>query len=158
MTLQKIEFMYDIPEGYRFVKYDVPKKNEYYLINGNPIKSGGSNTVDYPIVEKIPEQERPSHNTKRRKHADLIHAWADGAEIEYYSIDDRCWYPTPTSGPLWQDGTKYRIKPKTKTVRVRNYLDKNGTVQVSLRDRFVQDDNMEKWLGDWQEVEIEEND
>ena len=88
---------------------------------------------------------------KRHKHADLIHAWAEGAEIQWKFNNE--WIDCD---PEWDDCEEYRIKPKTKTVRFRNYLDKNGTVQVLLRDRFVQDDNMKKWAGDWQEAEIEE--
>ena len=42
------------------------------------------------------------------KHAALIKAWADGAEIEY-SVDSRYW--EPASGPLWDRNTQYRIKP-----------------------------------------------
>ena len=155
MTLQKIEFMYEIPEGCRFVKYDVPKKNEYYLINGNPIKSVGCNTVDYPIVEKIPEQERPSHNTKRRKHADLIHAWAEGAEIQYQKANGS-WDCVFENYPTWSDCEIYRIKPKTKTVRFRSYLDRYFGIVKVVRSGVPSD--LGTWLGDWQEVEIEEND
>lgn len=155
MTLQKIEFMYDIPDGYRFVKYDVPKKNEYYLINGNPIKSGGCNTVDYPIVEKIPEQEQSTHNTKRRKHADLINAWADGAEIQYQKANG-LWDCVFENRPTWSDCEIYRIKPKTKTIRFRNWISCNGNVYVA--SDIEQIGQNYKWLGDWQSVEIEEND
>jgi len=93
---------------------------------------------------------------KRHKHADLIHAWAEGAEIEYYSLDDGCWRPTPTSGPLWQDGTKYRIKPKTKIIRFRNYISCSGNIYVASDSEQIGQDH--KWLGDWQELEIEDND
>ena len=154
MTLQKIEFMYDMPEGYRFVKYDVPKKNEYYLINGNPIKSVGCNTVDYPIVEKIPKQERPSHNTKRRKHADLIHAWAEGAEIQHQKANGS-WDCVFENYPTWSDCEIYRIKPKTKIVRFRNWISCSGNIYVASESEQIGQDH--KWLGDWQEVEIEEN-
>lgn len=125
--------MYEIPEGYRFVKYDVPKKNEYYLINGNPIKSVGCNTVDYPIVEKIPEQEQQTQ---------------EGLKLQY-----------KTQQGDWRDvndGYEYRIKPKTKIVRFRNYLNKAGIVKTW--DKNHTPDLFVKWLGDWQEVEIEEND
>lgn len=155
MTLQKIEFEYDIPDGYRFVKYDVPKKNEYYLINGNPIKSGGYNTCDYPIVEKIPEQERPSHNTKRRKHADLIHAWAEGAEIQYQKANGS-WDCVLGNRPAWSDCEIYRVKPKTRIVRFRNYISCSGNIYVASDSEQIGQDH--KWLGDWQNVEIEEND
>lgn len=45
----------------------------------------------------------------KHKHADLIHAWADGAEIQYNQ--NGIWFDCPN--PNW-DGTgswEYRIKP-----------------------------------------------
>ena len=52
----------------------------------------------------------------RHKHADLIHAWADGAKIQWEShygdwIDE--------NHPNWSEHNKYRIKPKPKTDFVR---------------------------------------
>ena len=48
---------------------------------------------------------------KKHKHAELIKAWADGAEIEYkvgttwHSID---------GFPAWYEHSEYRIKPEPK--------------------------------------------
>ena len=42
------------------------------------------------------------------KHAELIKAWADGAEIECKGSNG--WYPT--SSPLWDPTITYRIKPE----------------------------------------------
>jgi hypothetical protein len=45
----------------------------------------------------------------KQKHADLIHAWADGAEIQVLSgkwLDIYC--------PTWEADAKYRIKPQPK--------------------------------------------
>ena len=47
---------------------------------------------------------------KPHKHAELIKAWADGAEIE--CRDCRVWYHA--KDPKWQEDMEYRIKPKTK--------------------------------------------
>lgn len=44
----------------------------------------------------------------RHKHADLIHAWADGVEIQVLTGDE--WIDTPN--PLWIDKNKYRVSPK----------------------------------------------
>lgn len=146
MTLQKIEFEYDIPDGYRFVRYDFAQKNELVICDdGSIIAMDCKSVIRFIIVEKILQQ------TKRHKHADLIHAWADGAEIQYYNRHDK-WDNIDT--PSWDKENKYRIKPKTKTVRFRNYLNENGGVRAwssyGIPDMFV------KWLGDWQEVEVEE--
>ena len=48
---------------------------------------------------------------ERHKHADLIHAWCEGAEIECQtSFKD--W--VGTNIPTWSDATEYRIKPEPK--------------------------------------------
>jgi hypothetical protein len=43
-------------------------------------------------------------------HADIIKAWADGAEIEFQEF--LAWRPTKT--PQWHEGVGYRIKPESK--------------------------------------------
>ena len=48
--------------------------------------------------------------SKLQKHAALIHAWADGAEIEVLSTTGN-WRNVPY--PNWDNST-YRIKPQTK--------------------------------------------
>ena len=44
---------------------------------------------------------------KPHKHAEVIKAWADGAEIEY---EDCGWHDCTTS-VIWDEETKYRVKP-----------------------------------------------
>ncbi len=44
----------------------------------------------------------------KHKHADLIHAWADGAEIEWLSGTDG-WMTAPT--PHFKEEIQYRLKP-----------------------------------------------
>ena len=44
---------------------------------------------------------------KPHVHTDLIHAWADGAEIEEFSVI-LDWFPQPN--PRWDVSTEYRIK------------------------------------------------
>ena len=46
----------------------------------------------------------------RHKHADLIHAWAEGAEIECFDRNTDEWFSTKE--PSWWSDTDYRIKPK----------------------------------------------
>jgi len=45
----------------------------------------------------------------RHKHADVIHAWADGADIQYLRIDG-VW--EDISFPPFSESNEYRIKPK----------------------------------------------
>lgn len=47
---------------------------------------------------------------QRHKHADLIIAWANGAEIEYFSKIFNEW--GSCANPLWFNEDAYRIKPK----------------------------------------------
>ena len=128
MTLQKIEFECDIPDGYRFVRYGNPKKGDKCLVNNEQIIIAEYNyDCGWIIVEKIPEQEQPK------------------LKLQY-----------KTQQGYWRDvidGYEYRIKPKTKIVRFRNWLSKDGNVYAATED-IAKD---LKWLGDWQEVEIEEN-
>ena len=128
MTLQKIEFEYDIPDGYRFVRYGNPKKGDKCLVNNEQIIIAEYNyDCGWIIVEKIPEQEQQK------------------LKLQY-----------KTQQGYWRDvidGYEYRIKPKTKIVRFRNWLSKDGNVYAATED-IAKD---LKWLGDWQEVEIEEN-
>jgi hypothetical protein len=52
----------------------------------------------------------------KRKHAELIKAWADGAEIEV--LDNDSW--RESKFPSWNDDLSYRIKPEP--VKVFRYL------------------------------------
>ena len=45
-------------------------------------------------------------------HAEVIKAWADGAEIEFYNVLDASWDKTPS--PCWNASMQYRIKPVPK--------------------------------------------
>jgi len=54
---------------------------------------------------------------KPHKHAELIKAWADGAEIEYKWDTDEFW--TKSIAPTWVGDCLYRIKPEPKPDVVR---------------------------------------
>lgn len=49
---------------------------------------------------------------KRHKHADVIIAWANGAEIEIKNADGE-WEPMVYT-PTWENWREYRIKPEPK--------------------------------------------
>lgn len=51
-----------------------------------------------------------------RKHAELIKAWADGAEIQVYDNHHEVWRNSPT--PIWDSGLKYRVFVEPKPDRV----------------------------------------
>ena len=48
----------------------------------------------------------------KRKHADLIHAWADGAQIQHHHQFEDRW--DDVDNPRWLDDHNYRIKPTPK--------------------------------------------
>ena len=88
-----------------------------------------------------------------RKHAALIHAWADGAIIQYQNADGK-WSDVVGNDPSWRDDETYRIKPATRTVKFRNYISRSDrTIKVAC-DGVPSD--LYEWIDkDWQEVEIE---
>jgi len=53
------------------------------------------------------------------KHAELIKAWADGAEIQTYSVNYDEWFDMDNSTPVWAEDRAYRIKPEPKPDIVR---------------------------------------
>ena len=48
----------------------------------------------------------------RHKHADLICAWANGAQIQYYDAIMCRW--SDNENPKWYEEMKFRIKPEPK--------------------------------------------
>jgi len=53
----------------------------------------------------------------KHKHADLIHAWADGDQIQFFYNNQ--WLDSVN--PSWHKDHKYRIKPEPKPDIVRYY-------------------------------------
>lgn len=51
----------------------------------------------------------------KQKHAEVIKAWADGAEIEYYCHTALDW--RAKEHKAWVDNYEYRVRPKAKVVR-----------------------------------------
>ena len=71
---------------------------------------------------------------KPHKHADLIKAWADGAEIEFFSEYRQYWIATDR--PRWAENTKYRTKPEPRELHYRVALCKTTSADGSLMLRF----------------------
>lgn len=49
---------------------------------------------------------------KPHVHAEVIKAWADGAEIEYYSEEFGCWQDISDRFTIWHKHVQYRVKPE----------------------------------------------
>jgi hypothetical protein len=59
----------------------------------------------------------------KHKHSDLIHAWADGAQIQYKNIVGE-WKDAPRQHMAWKFDEEYRIKPKEEFLKYRVALHK----------------------------------
>ena len=59
----------------------------------------------------IPVEDTPQHTNPPHVHADMIKAWADGAEIECKYEFDKHWHTTENP-PMWDADCSYRIKPE----------------------------------------------
>ena len=97
---------------------------------------------------------------QRHKHADVIIAWAEGAEIECRARPDRPWMPmTNTSSWCGYDDVEYRIKPTAKKYRVALLLNGNNepyTVSINSQDyaNIIEPrKDFVRWLTDWVEYE-----
>ena len=93
---------------------------------------------------------------QRHKHADVIIAWAEGAEVECRARPDRPWTPM-TNRSSWYDyeGVEYRIKPITEKYRVALLLnDDSEPYTISVNSQYYansieQQKDFIRWLTDW---------
>lgn len=70
----------------------------------------------------------------KHKHADLIHAWADGAIIQIMNADGR--WEDITCTPQWNPFALYRIKPEEKKPVVRwLWADSKGVIYDFMMQR-----------------------
>lgn len=69
--------------------------------------------------------------SNRHRHADLIHAWAEGAEIECRQANGD-W--VHMSQPKWDAPSIYRIKPEKKPDVVKRYFHEDGAYKECLSD------------------------
>jgi hypothetical protein len=70
---------------------------------------------------------------KPHKHAVLIKAWADGAEIEYKSKFLGTWHLFDGDKDAWVDDYEYRIKPEPRPdIMVEVYLQYNTESGVEM--------------------------
>ena len=70
----------------------------------------------------------------KHKHAELIKAWADGAQIEYLFTDTNEWCPALT--PRWAKSVQYRVKPEPKPDVVR-YVDTDEYYGQPIQTHFA---------------------
>ena len=93
---------------------------------------------------------------KPHKHADLIKAWADGADIQQRLTPSAIWEEIGQF-PSWAEQFEYRIKPKTIRYRLCLWKDGCGRPYAAVAEEDDRSENSRffvRWLGDWQEVEV----
>lgn len=90
------------------------------------------------ILDKLNFSTQPKEKemTSQHPHAQLIKAWADGAQIQWYDVNKKMWVDETDAAPMWAPLIQYRIKPKTsdfiyKVRVVRNQRD--GRVSLHYR-------------------------
>lgn len=71
----------------------------------------------------------------KHKHAQLIHKWADGAEIEYYSSILQEW--RATQRPVWDLNTQYRIKQPQWQVDLQNALQRGEQIEYLMDGTWI---------------------
>lgn len=72
---------------------------------------------------------------KPREHAAIIKAWADGAEVEFYSHHTRKWELALT--PSWSPVVEYRLKPEKKPDTVCKYFASEIAIaEVNIDDKL----------------------
>jgi len=95
----------------------------------------------------------------KHKHCDIIKAWAEGAEIEYFNIGCQQWFKAPS--PRWNEDSEYRVKPKEQFLKYRVALHKtqNGKFYTDTYkpEAYIiaeQFEDFVMWLTDEQIVNI----
>ena len=96
---------------------------------------------------------------QRHKHADVIIAWANGAEIEYRLGPDDSW--SKATSPNWHADCEYRVKPPARKYRVALFrFSSEATSRYTActdiqeeADSYEQHRSFVRWLTDWIEYE-----
>lgn len=92
--------------------------------------------------------------TTRHKHADVIIAWAEGAEIEYRNLPGATWMSVGTI-PGWVENHEYRVKPPAKKYRAALFKYPGVEAVVSVAnseedaERYEENRQFVRWLTDW---------
>lgn len=89
---------------------------------------------------------------KKHKHHELIEAKkCDPSLPIQWKLDDK-WIDI--ENPTWFENQNYRVNPKPKTLMFRRYIDIDNNIRFVAIDASQRSDFV-KWLGDWEEMDIE---
>ena len=95
---------------------------------------------------------------QRHKHADVIIAWAEGADVQVWYEGAKCWYDVVKIIPFFM-GDKCRIKPSPKKYRVALLRNRDEEPRALAANSQETADNLEtmpyfvRWLTDWIDYE-----
>ena len=94
--------------------------------------------------------------TQRHKHADVIIAWANGAEIECRGQPSRGWITA--TNPCWSEEYEYRVKRPSKKYKVALFKDDVEGYTSTVDNQETSNDyecmhHFVRWLTDWVEYE-----
>ena len=87
----------------------------------------------------------------KHKHAELIHAWADGAEIES-KVNGYWWGTNP---PRWDLDYEYRIKPEEKKPVVRWLWAYRDGKWWQIDSLFMTDEDVQKFPNSFNYIKLE---
>lgn len=88
---------------------DAQERGEKFLYKGTP----GPWIFDAPLDQYELEVEQSEPVSKKRKHADVIIAWANGEDVQGRLSASRDW--RDTANPCFNEYYEYRVKPKEET-------------------------------------------
>jgi hypothetical protein len=95
---------------------------------------------------------------KPHKHAELIKAWADGAQIQVLHPSNSSWWDA--NPPLWDLDYQYRIKPEERKLVVRwLWANINGCLSTEFysEEDMIKNGYPEQWIRlDWSRQEFPE--
>ncbi len=111
----------------------------------------------YEYWHKINEKLEARRNNYH-PHRDLMIELANDKTIEIEVLIDGEWDKLLLT--QFPENLQYRKKPNVtkKTIECRIYLDTHGEINVIERGAALNISHFKRWLGDWQKVEVEEND
>ena len=94
---------------------------------------------------------------KPHKHREIIKAWADGAEIQFFNNFKKAWEGIPE--PVWSDEVQYRVKPQTIRYKVGLQKTSDGfdtlTAATEEHASYIEKyPDFIRWITDWIKVEV----
>ena len=84
-------------------------------------------------------------------HAEVIKAWADGAEIEYRNTSNDMWRDVLGNSPAWHSYVQYRVKPKPVfkyhgiMQGLGSFNDFNHNTGYHMLESHVRSNDVDKW-------------